>query len=293
MADMASHRGDRQAELSRFLRAVRARVQPQDVGLPSVGSRRTPGLRRQEVAQLAAVSIDWYIRLEQGRVGTPGVAVLDSVAAALRLSQTEREHLHLIARGEAPAAPHVPAPVGLSLRALLDGMPLLPAYLVDFRFEILARNGAAAALFGEDFGTPAEANVARLLFTSPRVRATQVDWARIARETVGNLRANLVRHRDDPRLPALIEELRCCSAEFSIWWDDHTVQERSHGVKRIRHELVGELTVCYDTLAALDGSDQRLVVLTPADAAAEQALRSLIALRTKSLTGVGLSVIVA
>ncbi|QMU72446.1 helix-turn-helix transcriptional regulator [Streptacidiphilus sp. P02-A3a] len=290
---MTSGQGRQQSELAQFLRAARARVQPADVGLPSVGSRRTPGLRRQEVAQLAAVSIDWYIRLEQGRVGTPGTGVLDSVAAALRMSPTEREHLHLVARGQRPPATHVPAPVGRSLLALLDGMPLLPAYVVDFRFGILARNGAAAALFGEEFGSPGADNAARMIFTDPAVRAAQLDWVRIARETVGNLRANLARHRDDPQLNALIGELRSASAEFAAWWGDHTVQERVHGVKRIQHAAVGELTVCYDVMAALDGSDQRLAVLTPADGAAEQALRSLIAARARSLTRPGLSAIVA
>ena len=220
--------------------------------------------------------------------------MLDSVAAALRLSPAERQHLHLIARGEAPTERHVPAPVGRSLRTLLDGMPLLPAYVIDFRFDVLAHNRAASALFGAAFGTaPGADNVARLLFADPDVHSTQLDWARIARETVGNLRANLARHRDDQELLALIAELRSESPEFAAWWEDHTVEERAHGSKRIRHDLVGELAVCYDTMAALDGSDQWLVVVTPADATAEQGLRTLIAARTRSLAGPGLSSIVA
>lgn len=265
------------ADLAQFLRVMRARLQPEQVGLPRAGRRRTPGLRRQEVAQLAAVSIDWYIRLEQGRVGTPGTAVLDAVAEALRLSPSERRHLHLIARGQAPLTRHVPARVSDSLRVLLEGMPLLPAYVVDFRLDVLARNTAAAALFGEDFGTGEAANAARLLFLSPQVRRTQLDWTRVARETVGNLRANLARRRDDPPLLALIAELRDRSTEFAVWWDDHTVQERAHGTKRIRHAEVGELTVCYDVLAAPGNPDQCLIVITPADVAAEQALRTLVA----------------
>jgi transcriptional regulator with XRE-family HTH domain len=282
---MGSRPVQRHADLAQFLRAMRARLRPEDLGLPSAGRRRTPGLRRQEVAQLAAVSIDWYIRLEQGRVGTPGVAVLDAVAQALRLSPAEQRHLHLIARGEAPVAAHRPAPVGRSLRVLLDGLPLLPAYVVDFRLDVLARNAAAAALFGEEFGTGLADNLGRLLFRAPGIREAQLDWTRVARETVGNLRANLARHREDPRLRAVIDELREHSAEFACWWEDHTVQERAHGEKRVRHPVAGELAVRYDVLATLDGSGQRLMVVTPADAAAEQALRRLVAARANRLGG--------
>ncbi|NUS14501.1 MAG: helix-turn-helix domain-containing protein [Streptomyces sp.] len=270
--------GWQRPELAQFLRAMRARLTPRDVDLPDVGRRRTPGLRRQEVAQLAAVSIDWYIRLEQGRVGVPGAAVLDAVAGALRLSPAERQHLHLVARGEAPPAAYVPAPVTASLRALLDGMPLTPAYVVDFRMDVLARNAAAAALFGEDFGTGEAGNTAWLMFSpSSKLRAAQLDWERIARETVGNLRANRARHPDDPRLAELVAELHRISPEFAGWWDDHTVRTRSHGTKRLRHPAAGELTVRYDVLATCDGSEQYLVAVTPADAPAEHALRRLVA----------------
>ncbi len=134
-------------------------------------------------------------------------------------------------------------------------------------------------------------HAARMIFADPAVRAARLDWERIARETVGNPRANLARHREDPRLNALIAELRSSSPRFASWWEDHTVQERAHGIKRIRHAVAGELTVCYDALAALDGSDQRLAVLTPADAQAGQALRSLITARAKSMTRHGLSAI--
>ncbi|MEV5704321.1 helix-turn-helix transcriptional regulator [Actinoallomurus sp. NPDC052274] len=266
-------------ELAEFLRVMRARVRPEDVGLPAAGHRRTPGLRRQEVAQSAAISVEWYTRLEQGRVGSPGTAVLDALARALRMSESERHHLHLIARGEAPPSRHRPAPVGADLQELLDGMPLLPAYIVDFRFDVLARNEPAAALFGADFGSGETANVARMLFLVPRIREMQLDWTRIARETVGNLRANLARHRADAPLRALIGELRHHSEEFSAWWNDHTVQERTHGTKRVRHEVGGDLTIRYTTLATLDNSDQYLIAVTPADAAAEQALRKIVSSR--------------
>ncbi|MFE9813292.1 helix-turn-helix transcriptional regulator [Streptomyces sp. NPDC005548] len=261
-------------ELSAFLRVMRSRVRPEDVGLPEIGRRRTPGLRRQEVAQLAAVSIDWYIRLEQGRVGVPGTAVLDAVAQALKLSEAERHHLHLIARGEAPPPRRVPAPASESLRALLHSMPTVPAWILDFRFDVLAHNAVAAALFGP--GLAVGANTAEPLFLDPGVRDFQLDWTRIAREYVGNLRASLTRHPDDPRLKALVGQLRRKSTDFAAWWDDQTVEEHTNGTKRVLHPTFGVLTLRYDVLAVQDGSQQRLSVITPADANAESALRSLI-----------------
>ncbi|GIF20876.1 transcriptional regulator with XRE-family HTH domain [Actinoplanes tereljensis] len=271
---MPAPRATNRPELSAFLRAMRARVQPDDVGLPEMSRRRTPGLRRQEVAQLAAVSIDWYIRLEQGRVGVPGAAVLDSVAEALKLTEAERHHLHLIARGEAPPRQHVPAPASPSLRTLLHSMPTTPAWILDFRFDVLAHNAAAVALFGPGFAIGT--NTAEPLFLDPGARAFQLDWTRIAREHVGNLRANLTRHPDDPRLKTLIAGLRRQSTDFAAWWDDQTVQERTNGTKRLLHPTAGVLTLRYDVLAVQDGSEQRLSVITPAGADTENALRSLV-----------------
>ncbi|MQY26628.1 helix-turn-helix transcriptional regulator [Nocardia aurantia] len=265
-----------ETELGSFLRAMRNRTRPEEIGLPVAGRRRTPGLRRQEVAELAAVSIDWYIRLEQGRVGAPGSAVLDGIADALRLSAAERTHLHLIARGEAPPPVHTPAAVRSSLRVILDGLVALPGYVVDHRFDVLACNEAAVALFGTGFGTGLAANTARTLFLDPVVRRTHLDWDRIARETLGNLRVNLARYPGDAGLRALIDELNGASAEFATWWRDHTVRERAHGTKTIRHPDVGDLTVAYDNFAAQDDSGQTLVVVTPVDDIATRALHALI-----------------
>lgn len=269
------------AELGDFLRAMRARLAPEDVGLPRSGTRRTPGLRRQEVAQLAAVSIDWYIRVEQGRAGTPSAAVLDAIADALRLSPTERAHLHVLAKGEQLSPQGPPSePLPASLTYLLESMPLVPAYIVDFRFDVHARNEGAAALFGEDFGTGAQRNAAVVLFEVQEVKDAQLDWRRVARETVGNLRANQARHRDDEQLNALIVRLRG-NPDFALWWEDRTVEERAHGVKRLRIPDIGDLTMCYDYLAVGGRPDLRLVTVTPADAASEQGIRTLVARRTR------------
>jgi transcriptional regulator with XRE-family HTH domain len=196
---------------------MRARLAPEDVGLPRHGARRTPGLRRREVAQLAAVSIDWYIRVEQGRAGTPSAAVLDAIAEALRLSPTERTHLHLLARDEQPLPlPPPTEPPLASLRYLLESMPLVAAYVVDFRFDVRAYNAPAAALFGEDFGTGAQKRRSHAV-RGPRSADAQLDFGhRVARETVGNLRATQAAHRDDERLEALIERLRA-DPGFALW----------------------------------------------------------------------------
>lgn len=283
---------DRREELGRFLRAMRERVAPEDAGLPGHGVRRTPGLRRQEVAELAAVSVDWYIRLEQGRVGTPGAAVLDGVARALLLSAAEREHLHVLARRERPIpqrAEAVQVPSSISL--LLRGMPLIPAYVVDHCFRILDRNEAAAALFGEGFGSGTRRNAAAVLFEDPEVRSMQLDWARVARETVGNLRANLARAPEDKELNDLIQRL-LGDAGFRRWWRDQTVEERTHGGKRLAHPTVGTLTVRYDYLAVADRG-LRLVAVTPADGPTESRIRDLIARHTRRAVGEGVRALAA
>ncbi|MFL6116001.1 MAG: helix-turn-helix transcriptional regulator [Catenulispora sp.] len=272
-------RTTRHSALGEFLVAMRARLAPEDVGLRSTGRRRTPGLRRQEVAELAAVSIDWYIRLEQGRATAPGTGVLDGIADALRLSPAEREYLYLTARGEAPPRP-LPgqrAEVPASLRAVLDGMPMLPAWVFDHCFDVLAHNAAASAMFGDGFGTGAASNSALLLFLNPDVRKTQLSWEQIARETVGALRASLARYPQNRRLLAVVEQLRAGSPEFAGWWGDHTVDERDSGVKRVLHPTAGLMTVAYDTLAVRTGAEQRIMVLTPVDAPTEQRLRTLVA----------------
>ncbi|NUR61042.1 MAG: helix-turn-helix domain-containing protein [Catenulispora sp.] len=280
----------RQQTLGEFLVAMRGRLTPEDVGLRTTGRRRTPGLRRQEVAELAAVSIDWYIRLEQGRVGAPGTGVLDAIGEALRLSPAEREYLHLTARGETPPRRLPPgrgAEVAGSLRAVLDGMPLLPAYVIDHCFDVLAHNAAATAMFGDGFGSGLAGNTALLLFLGPESRRTQLSWEQVARETVGALRANRARYPHDPRLQQVVETLRARSPEFAGWWEDHTVGERTRGVKLVLHPVAGLMTVAYDVLAAGGEDEQRIVVLTPVDASTEERLRSLVGTYSRRVAGQG------
>lgn len=263
-------------ELGDFLRAARSRLSPADVGLSGGGRRRTPGLRREEVAHLASVSVDWYTRLEQGRARRPGTDILDAVATALQLTDAEREHLFILGQGDRPrgAEPLPASDVAGSIRTLLDEMPYTPAYLTDVRFTILAHNAAFTALFGADVSVGD--NIARLTFLDPATRVSQLDWEELARETVGHLRANAARHPGDALLRALVDELCSASEDFARRWADHTVEQRSHGHKRIAHSSGAVVAVNYDLFGLLDGSERMLMTMTPVDPHAASTLRELV-----------------
>ncbi|MFE3643379.1 helix-turn-helix transcriptional regulator [Streptomyces sp. NPDC059169] len=254
---------DQRAELSEFLRSRRGRLKPQDVGLPHFGRhRRVPGLRREELAQLAGVSVAYYTRLEQGNGQNVSSEVLDSIARALRLSDAERAHLtHLakptqkkkrVARGTQRLRPQ--------LQALIDAMDAVPAFFVGRRMDVLGWNTMARALFG-DFATmrPEERNMGRLVFLDPAARELYVDWQCKAIEVVSVLRLCAGCYPDDPHVSALIGELSVKSDEFRTLWAAHTVQEKGHGTKRLHHSLVGDMTLSYETLRLSDDEDVSLV----------------------------------
>jgi len=254
---------DRRAELSEFLRSRRARLKPEDVGLPHFGRhRRVPGLRREELAQLAGVSVAYYTRLEQGNGRNVSAEVLDAIARALRLTDAEHAHLTHLARPKQhkkkPSAR--PQQVRPALRQLLDALEGVPAYVSGRRAEILAWNRMAAAVFG-DWGElpPQERNWARLVFLSPAYRELYVDWESKAADMVSYLRMDAGCHPDDPKLSALVGELSVKSDEFRRLWATHDVKEKSHGVKRMRHPLVGELTLSYETFKLPDDAEQSLI----------------------------------
>lgn len=254
---------DRRAELSEFLRTRRARLQPEDVGLAHYGrQRRVPGLRREELAQLAGVSVAYYTRLEQGNGRNVSAEVLDSIARALRLSEAEHAHLTHLAKPKQhkkrPVAPTMQ--VRAALRQLLDSIDGVPAYITGRRADILAWNAMAAAVFGDWSRLPAqERNWARLVFLNPDYRDLYVDWEQKATDMVSYLRMDAGCHPDDPRLSSLVGELSVKSEEFRRLWAMHDVKEKSHGVKRLRHPLVGELALHFETFRMLDGSEQSLV----------------------------------
>ncbi|MGW0992728.1 helix-turn-helix domain-containing protein [Streptomyces sp. NPDC002523] len=254
---------DRRAELSEFLRSRRARLKPEDVGLPDFGRhRRVPGLRREELAQLAGVSVAYYTRLEQGNGRNVSAEVLGSIARALRLSDAEHAHLTHLAKPKThkkkPAARQLQ--VRAALWQLLDAMDGVPAYVVGRRSEILAWNRMAAALFGDWGELPAaERNWARMVFLHPEYRDLFVDWEQKAIDIVCALRMDAGCYPDDPRLSALVGELSVKSGEFRRLWATHDVKERSHGVKRLHHPLVGELSLNYEGFRVSDDADLALV----------------------------------
>jgi transcriptional regulator with XRE-family HTH domain len=254
---------DRRAELSEFLRTRRARLKPEDVGLPDFGRhRRVPGLRREELAQLAGVSVAYYTRLEQGNGRNVSAEVLDAIARALRLSDAEHAHLtHLAKPKHKKKQAARPQQVRASLRQLLDTMDGVPAYIVGRRSEILAWNRMAAALFGDWSELPAaERNWARLVFLRPEYRDLFVEWEQKAIDIVCALRMDAGCYPDDPRLSALVGELSVKSEEFRRLWATHDVKEKSHGVKRLRHPLVGELALNFEGFRLAGDTDQSLIV---------------------------------
>ncbi|GAA2966428.1 MULTISPECIES: helix-turn-helix transcriptional regulator [Streptomycetaceae] len=268
------------AELSEFLRTRRARLKPEDVGLPDFGRhRRVPGLRREELAQLAGVSVAYYTRLEQGNGRNVSAEVLDAIARALRLTDAEHAHLtHLAKPKQLRKKPSVRQQrVRGTLRRLLDTMEGVPAYVVGRRSEILAWNRMAAAVFGDWSELPSqERNWARLVFLKPEYRELFVEWDQKATDIVSYLRMDAGCHPDDPRLSALVGELSVKSQEFRRLWATHDVKEKSHGVKRLHHPLVGELSLSFETFALPDDAEQSVIAYhaEPGSASAE-ALRLL------------------
>ncbi|MEV5545571.1 helix-turn-helix transcriptional regulator [Streptomyces sp. NPDC052309] len=254
---------DRRAELSEFLRTRRARLKPQDVGLPAYGRhRRVPGLRREELAQLAGMSVAYYTRLEQGNGRNVSAEVLDAIARALRLSDAEHAHLMHLAKPTRTRKRSAPRPqqVRVALLQLLESIETVPAYVAGRRTDILAWNRTAAALFGDWDRLPAqERNWARLVFLDPQSRELFVDWDQKASDIVSFLRMDAGRHPDDPQLSALVGELSVKSEEFRRLWATHDVKEKTYGVKRMRHPLVGDLTLSFETFHMVDDEDQSLI----------------------------------
>jgi transcriptional regulator with XRE-family HTH domain len=255
---------EKRRELGEFLQSRRARLRPEDVGLPSYGRRRVPGLRREELAQLAGVSVDYYVRLEQGRAGRPSNEVLEAIARALSLDDDELAHLHDLARPTLRRRrPPPPERVRPEVQRLLDALDGVPAMVFGRRMDVLAWNRLAAALW-VDFGSlPREQrNAARQVFLDEGTRQRNPDWEQGARETVAYLRLAAGRHPDDAELAALVGELSMKSADFRRLWAHHDVHEKTHGTKRHIHPLVGELTLSWETLALTGDSDQMLITYT-------------------------------
>lgn len=221
--------------LAEFLRTRRERLSPADVGLPSGGRRRTPGLRREEVAALAGVGLTWYTWLEQGREIGVSSAFLDSLARVLRLDAAERRHLYLLAHARPPVEPartwcQVPPLVG----RLVHDLAPHPAYVLNLRWDVLAHNAPAEAAFGFAAQPPARRNLLWMLFTDPGLRERLVDWERQAPEMLSSFRRDHARATRDADTLGLVEELERVAPEFRAWWRRHEVHAPCSGVRRLR-----------------------------------------------------------
>jgi transcriptional regulator with XRE-family HTH domain len=271
---------DRREELTEFLKSRRARVQPEDLGLKVFGGRRrVPGLRREELAQAAGVSADYYVRLEQGRTDNVSQEILDAVADVLGLTVDERKHLARLAKPVRRTTRRRTATQRIrpGMQRLLDSMEDVPAFVLGRRMDLLAWNRLAAALIA-DFAsmTPKERNVPRMVFLDPASHDFYPDWDAVAAESVDYLRMYAGRYPDDPELAELVGELSIHSPEFREHWARHDVKDKSFGTKVLHHDLVGEITVRYETLQLPGDLDQLLVTYTvEPGSASEQNLRLL------------------
>ncbi|MET8971205.1 helix-turn-helix transcriptional regulator [Streptomyces hydrogenans] len=252
-------------ELADFLRRRRERVTPKDVGLPAGARRRTPGLRREEVAQLAGMSADYYIRLEQARGPQPSPPMLAALARALRLDADERDHLHLLAGHRPPAGAVAGEHVAPGLLHLLDQLPTTPAQILSDLGDVLAQNAPARALLG-GVCTVSEhgRNVVWRWFADPAARTAYPpeEHAYYSRLHVADLRAAYGRRGGDPASTRLVRRLEAASEEFAGLWAEHEVAVRRHSRMRVEHPLIGPVDLDCQVLLAPEG-EQRLVFLTP------------------------------
>lgn len=254
-----------ETDLREFLRTRRARITPEEAGIrPLPGVRRVPGLRREEVAQLAGVSVDYYVRLERGRNTSVSVSVLEAVALALKLNDTERNHLFALAkptRRRPRATATQRARPGL-LR-VLQNVADVPALILGHRLDVLATNRLASTLYLDFDALPAnERNMARFIFLNDAARDLYVDWPETAHAIVGMLHLYASHHPHDHQLAQLVGDLSVNDKDFRRWWADQDVYQPRHGSKRYHHPLVGDLTLGFEAFTPVGDPDQTLGVYT-------------------------------
>jgi transcriptional regulator with XRE-family HTH domain len=272
--------------LSAFLTAKRAAVTPAQVGIAVSGPRRVPGLRREEVAFLAGVSVDWYIRLEQGREITPSESVLTAIARILQLDDAERDYLINLARPTPGIRTRAASrPVRPGIVKMIEAFERQVAFVLGPTLEVLAGNELAWALLGDLGSLPSEErNLLRWILLEPANRDLYRDWAVVASDMVGVLQLAASATPHDPRIAAIVGELATRSPEFRTWWSAPHPKIRTAGTKRFRHSIAGEITVDWEAFTVPDGPGQTLFVYTAADQASEEALRILASWRATRTT---------
>ncbi|WP_328720020.1 helix-turn-helix transcriptional regulator [Streptomyces sp. NBC_00247] len=281
---------DTPTALGDFLRNRRARLRPEDVGLPNHGTRRrVPGLRREELALLAGVSITYYTHLEQGQSANASDSVLDALARALRLTPDEHAHLRDLARPPKAkrAAPRRPEFVRATTRRLIDSMPQVPAVVLDGRNDVLAWNALGHALLaghldvtGPD--TPANRpNLTRMLFLDPHTRELYTDWQKEARVALAAMRLVAGRNPQDGALAELIGSLMLQSPDFEGLWSKHPVRDCTVGTKALHHPLVGPMTLDFENLHLADNTGHRMLLYTAPEGSPSDAALSLLSSLTE------------
>jgi transcriptional regulator with XRE-family HTH domain len=266
--------------LGTYLKDRRAKLDPAAFGF-SLRRRRTPGLRREEVAQRANVSATWYTWLEQGRGGAPSAEVLDRIAKAMMLTDVEREHLFLLGLGRPPEVRYR-APEGITprLQRLLDTLDHSPAFIRTATWDVIAWNKAAAAVLTDYSALPdGQRNVLRMMFRDSRVRAAQSNWQSVARYVVASFRADVARAGAARNVQSLVDELCATSAEFATMWRDNDVQGHGDGVKVLHHPQVGKLSLEFSGFAVDGRPDLTMVIYNPATEADADKIRALLKAR--------------
>jgi transcriptional regulator with XRE-family HTH domain len=254
----------RRLQSGEFLRSRRERLTPSDVGLPNGLRRRTPGLRREEVALLAGVGVTWYTWLEQGRDVQPSAEVLSALADVLRLNVAERRHLYVLNDRPLPETPPSgPERVEQPLQRMLDSLTTQPAYVLGRRWDVLAWNRAAELLFG-DYGKldGDERNIMHMVFANKAHRKLLIDWAELAPTALAMFRADSARYAGDPDFERLIVNLKQASSEFRELWSRHDVLRSTGSHKRIKHPVAGRMTFEYTSFDVSGQSDVKLIVYT-------------------------------
>ena len=251
--------------LATYLKDRRAKLDPASLGFPAT-RRRTPGLRREEVAQRANISATWYTWLEQGRGGAPSADVLDRIARALILTDAEREHLFLLGLGRPPNIRTKPADdITPRLQRILDALEPCAAMIKTATWDVVAWNRAAAVVL-TDYGKlpPEQRNILRMMFSDPRVRAAQPDWESVARFVVSAFRADAARAGLAAQVQPLVDELSRTNPDFERMWHESQVSTFGHGTKRLHHPKAGLLTIEYSAFAVDGRPDLSMVVYNPA-----------------------------
>jgi transcriptional regulator with XRE-family HTH domain len=267
--------------LGKFLRDRRGRLDPAAFGFS--GRRRTPGLRREEVAQRANISPTWYAWLEQGRGGAPSADVLNRIASGLMLTELEREHLFMLGLGRPPEVRYKSIE-GISprLQRLIDTLDSSPALVRTATWDIVAWNRAAAVVMTDyDRLAPDERNILRLLFCNPSIRTIQHDWETMARFVVGAFRADAARAGATSEVAELVRELCGASPEFEALWRENQVVSHGEGTKRFKHPILGDIELEYSGFAVDGRPDLNLVVYNPVDPALAERIRRLTATDNK------------